>query len=227
VDAIQAETPDRPLPFKVDMSDAGDSISTARVVLFTGKRIVNSFRLHAPPGAADSLAAADAAPAADPSQPASGKRSRIAAAGGSDDVVQQHNTSAVAASQGASAGAPAPPVRQLVAIMSGQAPPRLTVREVTELAEACKYYMADSIVDMLPAYFAPVFDDAPLAQVSSSTQSHKCQRVFTVLSSLRERRQRHLSHGIRACTGDTERLCPSSCAITCHSACVAGLLHLM
>jgi hypothetical protein len=158
VDAIQAEVLDKPVPFKFDMPEAGESITTARLVLFRGKRVLNAFRLQA------TAAPCAAAAAADGLQQTY-SNAHDGAASGSAQAAAANEAPADAAQQDDSGGPPAPPVRNLVAIMRGQAPPKLTVREVVELAEACRYYMADSIVKMLPEYIAPVFDKAALVEV--------------------------------------------------------------
>ena len=188
IDSIEAEAGGKPVPFRLQLPGTVEFVSTASLVALTGMRFINTFvhaqvpdsKCNTVTAAASAQEAASVSKSAFQTPPATGKRTF-------DDMQQagSHGTLGTAAKmqpeiniqQAAASDTPdalaqgmqiAPHVMVLMAaIMREEAPKLLPVADACALLEACKYCMADALLDHLPVYFKPMLQEVPIKQVRS------------------------------------------------------------
>ena len=151
--AIEAAQPDRPVPFNMQLPGSDETVPTLRLVALTGERVLNTFFASSTATSAPQLLQLAAAQRKLPvdTQPPSAKRARTSGA-------------EVCAATDVTAGT-AQAVAHIAAVIRGEAPRWLTVPAACELAATCQYYLAEELVNELPAYLTPIMEDAPFPQV--------------------------------------------------------------
>ena len=163
IDSTAAE----PLPWCVQVPGAACSISTHRLVTFTGRRFLNDFLL-APPSQHTSAAphsdAAVAHSALDPAASVEQDSSKGAPDCGCECSATGRRDSA---NEQPSSSDDSPGFKLLFALMNGDAPSSVSVAEVVQLVQAAKYALADDVIAVLPAYLVTGTQahQTPIAQV--------------------------------------------------------------
>jgi hypothetical protein len=141
------------VPFLVQLPGTDTVVSSLRVIAFTGTRIVNSFALRTRQNVT--------ARAIHDSSERPIKKQKSGSESNNDS--EQHP-------QAAPAGA-----HLFASILSGSTPAALTLQQCFDIAEACKFYMADALNDKLATYFAPTLQSASICQVLPLL---RCKFVF-------------------------------------------------
>jgi hypothetical protein len=152
--------------YTLEVPGTSETVSTHRLVLFTGNRFLNTFTLEngAPPSKRRRRNIAD------PSSTGPVTRSKGAASAASRQTVSA--PACPPSNGGANFADPVSGgVALLCALMRGEGPTAATLAELCALVDACRFCMADRMLNLLSTYLGPWVQSAPLVQVCKSLRT--------------------------------------------------------
>ena len=167
MDALQAEVPDVPLPYKVALPHTDSLVTTHRAMCFTGTRFINSFILsQAAEQPCDELLGTAA------------KRKRGA---------ERQAAAAVAAALAPVPDSPeAKGIQLLAEVLNGEPRAHLSCEEAAHLVAAAAYGNATHVLEWLPAYLRPLLTTVSMSEVRLQ-QPHSTSRASAQPSGARVR----------------------------------------
>jgi hypothetical protein len=199
--AIEAETPEHAPPALITLPGTSEKVTIARAVTFTGDRFVNTLARTGVAQQTMGKRSAEQPARQQPKHRCAGPRSssKKGSAGQADSATMAGHSGAVNGdahgqhashcdSQGnldGSCGVITSDHKALACVLSAtpafaaivreQAPMQLSKQQALSLVEACKYFLADALMQLMPLYLRPMLTAMQLAEVRKLPLECSCQ----------------------------------------------------